>query len=229
MFADPFSVSLHAITRHPPPPGGRVARVRRGRARHVRARDPAGAVPRRRGGGRGALRRAGRSWPAGSARPRCSRTNPAWPSIEELAAWWRRPVLQACDGLPMAYPGGIDVVYDTVGKPETFEVGVRVLKARGTLVKAGVHAPGRWEGARCTSRRSRWSARTRSGSRRSTAQRKHAHRALPRPRRRRPGGPRPMLTHTFRLEQWRDAFLAIANQGRAGPSRWRSTFVDVCH
>ena len=24
---------------------------------------------------------------------------------------------------------------------------------------------------------------------------------------------RPMLTHTFRLEQWRDAFLAIANQG----------------
>ena len=39
----------------------------------------------------------------------------------------------------------IDVVYDTVGKPETFEVGVRVLASRGTLVKAGVHAPGRWE------------------------------------------------------------------------------------
>ncbi|MGB6511670.1 MAG: oxidoreductase, partial [Mycobacterium sp.] len=27
---------------------------------------------------------------------------------------------------------------------------------------------------------------------------------------------RPMLTHTFRLEQWRDAFLAIANQGESG-------------
>jgi hypothetical protein len=25
-----------------------------------------------------------------------------------------------------------------------------------------------------------------------------------------------MLTHTFRLEQWRDAFLAIANQGESG-------------
>nr|WP_241010891.1 hypothetical protein [Mycobacterium gordonae] len=45
----------------------------------------------------------------------------------------------------MAYPGAVDVVYDSVGKPETFEVGVRVLRARGTLVKAGVHAPGRWE------------------------------------------------------------------------------------
>jgi threonine dehydrogenase-like Zn-dependent dehydrogenase len=47
--------------------------------------------------------------------------------------------------LPMAFPGAIDVVYDTVGKRETFEVGVRVLKARGTLVKAGVHGPTMWE------------------------------------------------------------------------------------
>ena len=45
----------------------------------------------------------------------------------------------------MAFPGGIDVVYDTVGKQETFEVGTRVLKARGTLVKAGVHGPTWWE------------------------------------------------------------------------------------
>jgi NAD(P)-dependent dehydrogenase (short-subunit alcohol dehydrogenase family) len=27
---------------------------------------------------------------------------------------------------------------------------------------------------------------------------------------------RPTLTHTFALEQWRDAFLAIANQGESG-------------
>jgi hypothetical protein len=25
-----------------------------------------------------------------------------------------------------------------------------------------------------------------------------------------------MLTHTFSLERWRDAFLAIANQGESG-------------
>jgi threonine dehydrogenase-like Zn-dependent dehydrogenase len=27
---------------------------------------------------------------------------------------------------------------------------------------------------------------------------------------------RPMLTHTYPLDQWRDAFLAIANQGESG-------------
>ncbi|HET7666918.1 MAG TPA: hypothetical protein VFK56_12790, partial [Mycobacterium sp.] len=31
---------------------------------------------------------------------------------------------------------------------------------------------------------------------------------------------RPMLTHTSRLQQWRDAFLAIANQGRAAWCRF---------
>ena len=64
--------------------------------------------------------------------------------IEEAAAW-SGGVLRASDGLPMAFPGFIDVVYDTVGKQETFEVGTRVLKARGTLVKAGVHGPTWWE------------------------------------------------------------------------------------
>src|SRR6202044_3200818 len=65
--------------------------------------------------------------------------------IEELAAWSGGRLRKPLQGLPMAHPGGIDVVYDTIGKPETFEVGVRVLRSRGTLVKAGVHAPGRWE------------------------------------------------------------------------------------
>ena len=51
--------------------------------------------------------------------------------IEEATAW-SGGVLRESDGLPMAFPGGIDVVYDTVGKQETFEVSTRVLKARGT-------------------------------------------------------------------------------------------------
>ena len=50
--------------------------------------------------------------------------------IEELVAWGGGRLRQPLHGLPMAYPGAIDVVYDTVGKPETFEVGVRVLRPR---------------------------------------------------------------------------------------------------
>jgi len=76
------------------------------------------------------------------------RLGPDEEMLEDLAAWSGgvlRPTMEGLGGLAMCHPGGIHVAYDTVGKPETFEVGVRVLKARGTLVKAGVHAPGRWE------------------------------------------------------------------------------------
>ncbi len=45
----------------------------------------------------------------------------------------------------MAHPGGIDVVYDTIGTAGTSEVAVRLLAQRGTLVKSGVNAPERWE------------------------------------------------------------------------------------
>ncbi len=65
--------------------------------------------------------------------------------VESLADWSGGVLHSAFDGLPMAHPGGIDVVYDSVAKPETFEVGVRVLAERGRLVYTGVAVPGRWE------------------------------------------------------------------------------------
>ena len=45
----------------------------------------------------------------------------------------------------MTHPGHIDVVYDTIAKAETLEVGVRVLAERGRLVYTGVSTPQRWE------------------------------------------------------------------------------------
>ena len=64
--------------------------------------------------------------------------------IEE-AATWSGGVLRGTHGLPMAYPGGTDVVYDTVSHRDTLEVVCRLLKARGTIVKSGVHGPTPWE------------------------------------------------------------------------------------
>jgi threonine dehydrogenase-like Zn-dependent dehydrogenase len=116
----------------------------------------------------------------------------------------------------MAHPGAVDVVYDTVGKPESFEVGVRVLTSRGTLVKAGVHAPGRWEWSPLYFKEISWVGSNAFGVEEVDGQRKHAiehYLDLV------TGGRidlRPMLTHTFALDQWRDAFLAIANQGETG-------------
>ena len=212
VFADPFSVSLHAITRHPPPRSGRVLVYGAGslglcalailRALYpdvavaVVARFEAQAELARRFGAAVVL----------AHEPRLA-------VIEELVAWGGGRLWQPLQGLPMAYPGAVDVVYDTVGKPETFEVGVRVLAARGTLVKAGVHAPGRWEWSPLYFKEISWVGSNAFGVEEIDGRRRHAiahYLDLVADGR---INLRPMLTHTFRLEQWRDAFLAIANQG----------------
>ena len=190
-------------------------RVRSGIPRLVCARGAAGAVPAGRGGGRGALRRPGAvGTPVGRGQGAAARTPPCRRRGTRRAGGGR--LRQPLQGLPMAYPGAVDVVYDTVGKPETFEVGVRVLKARGTLVKAGVHAPGRWEWSPLYFKEINWVGSNAFGVEEVDGQRKHAiahYLDLVVDGR---VDLRPMLTHTFRLEQWRDAFLAIANQGESG-------------
>ena len=89
-----------------------------------------------------------------------------------------------------------------------------LLKAHGTLVKAACTDRPRGSGARCTSRRSAGSARTRSASRRSTACASTASQHyldLASAGRVDLTG---MLTHTFALDDWRDAFYALADQER---------------
>jgi threonine dehydrogenase-like Zn-dependent dehydrogenase len=215
VFADPFSVSLHAITRHPPPASGRVLVYGAGslglcavailRALYpevavaVVARFDAQAELARRFGAATVL----------AHEPRLA-------IIEELVAWGGGRLHQPLLGLPMAHPGAVDVVYDTVGKPETFEVGVRVLAARGTLVKAGVHAPGRWEWSPLYFKEIALVGSNAFGFEVVDGERKHAiahYLDLAAAGR---VDLRPMLTHTSGLGQWRDAFLAIANQGDSG-------------
>jgi threonine dehydrogenase-like Zn-dependent dehydrogenase len=215
VFADPFSVSLHAITRHPPPRAGKALVYGAGslglcavailRALYpevevaVVARFDAQAELAKKFGAVKVL----------AHEPRLA-------IIEEIVAWGGGRLRQPLQGLPMAYPGPIDVVYDTIGKPETFEVGVRVMAARGTLVKAGVHAPGRWEWSPLYFKEISWVGSNAFGFEEVDGKRQHAiahYLDLARDGR---VDLRPMLTHTFRLEQWRDAFLAIANQGDSG-------------
>jgi threonine dehydrogenase-like Zn-dependent dehydrogenase len=215
VFADPFSVSLHAITRHPPPRSGRVLVYGAGSLglcalAILRALYPnvAVAVVARFNAQAELVRRFGAATVLAH--------EPRLAVIEELVAWGGGRLRQPLQGLPMAHPGAVDVVYDTVGKPETFEVGVRVLTSRGTLVQAGVHAPGRWEWSPLYFKEISWVGSNAFGVEEVDGQRKHAiahyldlvvagRIDL-----------RPMLTHTFGLEQWRDAFLAIANQGESG-------------
>jgi len=218
VFADPFAVSLHSITRHPPPPGGRALVWGAGalgscavailRALHpdvevaVVARFDAQADLARRLGAHHVVRLA-----------------PAAALLEELAAWSGgvlRPTMEGLGGLPMCHPGGIDVAYDTVAKPETFEVEVRLLKARGTLVKSGVHAPGRWEWSPLYFKEISWVGSNAFGLETVDGVRKHGiehYLDLVAEGRVDLTG---MLTHTFALSDWRDAFLAVAEQATTG-------------
>jgi len=214
VLGDPFAVSLHSVTRNPPPPGGKALVYGGGalgatatailRALHpgvevmVVARFPAQAALARRLG--------------------ATVVDP-YPVelLLETAAAWSGGVLQRVDGaLPMAHPGGIDVVYDTVGTGETAEIGVRLLKARGTMVKSGVHAPERWEWSPLYFKEISWVGSNAFGVEEVDGVRLHgiAHylRLVEDGRIDMTG----MLTHTFRLDQWREAFIALATQADSG-------------
>jgi threonine dehydrogenase-like Zn-dependent dehydrogenase len=214
VFADPFAVSLHAITRHAPPRGGRVLVYGAGalgscavailRALHpdvevgVVARFPAQAR----------LARA-----LGAAR--VFEHEPLTALIEAVAAW-SGGVLHGQHALPMAYPGGVDVVYDTISKRESLEVACRVLKARGAIVKAGVHGPTQWEWTPLYFKEISWTGSNAFGIEQVDGVRKHgiAHyldfAASGRV------DLSAMLTHTFPLAEWRAAFGSLADQQRSG-------------
>jgi threonine dehydrogenase-like Zn-dependent dehydrogenase len=213
VFADPFAVSLRAVTRHPPRPGSKVLVY------------GAGAL------GQSAIAILGALYPTAEvmavARFEAQRqlaetlgavTVPHEPRLEviERVAEWSGGVLQPADGLPMAFPGGVEVVYDTVGAAETLEVGCRVLAAHGTLAKLGMHGAAKWEDTPVYCKELTYTGSNAFGIEEVEGVRKHgiAHFLDL------VGSGRvdltPMLTHTFRLEQWRDAFTALADQATSG-------------
>jgi threonine dehydrogenase-like Zn-dependent dehydrogenase len=214
VFADPFAVSLHAVTRHAPTPGSKVLVYGSGalgtsavailRALHpdvevgVVARFPAQA----------ALATA-----LGAARVFAH--EPLHGLIEAVAAW-SGGVLHGRHELPMAYPGGIDVVYDTVSKKASLEVSVRVLKERGTLVKAGVHGPTSWEWTPLYFKEITWVGSNAFGMEEVDGVCKHGiehYLDLVQDGR---VDLSPMLTHQFALDDWRAAFEVLATQESSG-------------
>ncbi len=213
VFADPFAVSLHAITRHPPQPGGRVMVYGAGAlgtsaTAILRALYPdVDVLVVARFEAQAAMARALGATVIGH--------EPALRVIEE-ATEWSGGVLQPADGLPMAYPGGIDVVYDTIGKRETFEVGSRVVRARGTIVKAGVHGPTFWEDTPLYFKEVSLVGSNAFGFEEIDGVRQHGishYLDLVADGRVDLTG---MLTHTFGLDDWRDAFVALATQDQSG-------------
>jgi threonine dehydrogenase-like Zn-dependent dehydrogenase len=214
VLADPFSVSLHAVVRNPPPPGGRVVVYGAGAlgitaTAILRALHPSVDVA--------TVAR----WPAQAALARrlgakVFEPEPRDELIAHLAEWSGAPLRRPWEGLPVLYPAHIDCVYDTVGYPQTVEVGVRVLAHGGALVQMGVASPARFEWTPWYFKELRLVGSNAFGIEEVDGRRQHAiahYLDLVRAGRIDLSG---MLTHTFELDQWRAAFRTLIDQGETG-------------
>jgi threonine dehydrogenase-like Zn-dependent dehydrogenase len=213
VFADPFAVSLRAVTRHPPQPGSKVLVYGAGALGQcaiaiLRALYPTVevmVVARFE-----TQRQLAETLGAFTVPP-----EPRLALIERVAAW-SGGVLQPADGLPMAFPGGIEVVYDTIGAAETLEVGCRVLGAQGTLAKLGMHGAAKWEDTPVYCKEITYTGSNAFGIENVEGERKHGIAHFLDMVKSGRVDLTPMLTHTFRLEQWRAAFSALADQEASG-------------
>lgn len=214
VLADPFAVSLHAITRNPPPEGGRAVVYGAGALGStavaiLRALYPSVEVA--------SVAR----WPsqkalAGRMGAVVFDHEPREALVEALADWSGGILRTPWEGLPVAYPGGIDVVYDTVGSAATIEVGLRVLKSRGALVQLGVSSPARCEWTPWYFKELRLIGSNAFGVEEVEGRRQHGiahYLEMASDGRIDLDG---MLTHTFALDDWRTAFAALAEQGTTG-------------
>jgi len=136
--------------------------------------------------------------------------------VRALAEFSGGVLRQPWQGLPIAHPGFVDRCYDTIGSPQTLELALRVMATRGVISVTGVHAAGRFEWSPWYFKEVSIVGSNAFGVEEVDGVRKHAiehyldfvrHRRI---------DISPMLTHTFRLDEWRDAFTTLARQDRTG-------------
>ena len=215
VLADPFAVSLHAVTRHPPTPGGHalvwgagalgLSAVAVLRALYP---DVAVAVAARHPAQQALAKRLG----ATVFDSELDRED----LVVALADWSGGRLHHPWAGLSIAHPGGIDVAYDTIGAPHTIEVALRVLAAGASLVVSGVHASERYEWSPQYFKEINLVGSNAFGIEEVEGVRQHAinhYLDLVQAGR---VDLRPMLTHAFPLQDWRDAFTTIAKQHETG-------------
>lgn len=215
VLADPFAVSLHGITRNPPPPGAKVV-VWGGGALGTSAIailralyptvDVAAVV----------LHPAQQALAADLGAHVVDAGTEPEAVVVALADWSGGVLYRPFEGLPIAHPGHVAVVYDTVGSPTTIEQALRVLATRGRIVVSGVAAPARFEWSPLYFKDAAIIGSNAFGVEEVDGVRKHAiEHYLDLVQAGRVDISK-MLTHTFRLERWREAFTTIATQHETG-------------
>jgi threonine dehydrogenase-like Zn-dependent dehydrogenase len=140
---------------------------------------------------------------------------PARAVIEGVAQQTGAEAVQPWRGLPVLN-GGVDVVYDTVGKPDTLEVGLRVTRSRGRISITGVEAPRRFEWTPLYFKEIAVIGSNAFGVEEIGGRRQHAMEWYFELVRTRGIDLTPILTHRFTLADWRRAFRIGFDQGATG-------------
>jgi threonine dehydrogenase-like Zn-dependent dehydrogenase len=135
--------------------------------------------------------------------------------IEQIGLATRAQTLRPWFGLPWLHGGGADVVYDTVGFPETVEAGIRIAAARAAIVITGVEAPRRFEWTPLYFKEISVIGSNAFGVEEFEGQRRHSMEIYLDLVKQGRIDATPILTHRFRLEQYVDAFLTCGDQRRS--------------
>jgi len=215
VLADPFSVSLHGILKRPPTAGGTALVYGCGtlgllgiailRALYPSVRVLAIA--------RFAHQRAlAERFGAAVVLPH----EPVTGIITRIGAETGAQVLKPWFGLPWLYGGGVEVIYDTVGLPVTVETGLRIAAARGAIVVTGVEIPRRFEWTPLYFKEIAVIGSNAFGVEEFEGRRRHAMEIYLDLVAQKRIDVTPILTHRFRLDRYREAFLACGEQGRSG-------------
>jgi threonine dehydrogenase-like Zn-dependent dehydrogenase len=122
-------------------------------------------------------------------------------------------ILHPPRGLPWLLRG-VDVIYDMVGSAESLEVGVRIANPEAPIVVAGVAMPARFEWTPHYFKEINLIGSNAFGVEEYGGQRMHAIEHYLRLVQEEKLDLTPLITHRFRLEQYREAFLVLHSKAR---------------
>jgi threonine dehydrogenase-like Zn-dependent dehydrogenase len=212
VLADPFSVSLHAILKAPPAAGAWALVFGAGvlgllSVVVLRTLFPAArvAVIARYSHQAELARRLGAE--------RVIQTRDAAELVESVAEMVDARVYRPSRTKPWLLRG-VDTIYDTVGTAETLELGVRVANPRAPIVITGVGAPARFEWTPLYFKEVKLMGSNAFGVEEVEGVRLHAMEHYLRLLAQGRFDPTPLVTHHFRLEQYRQAFLMMHSKAR---------------
>ncbi|HZR82998.1 MAG TPA: alcohol dehydrogenase catalytic domain-containing protein [Candidatus Binatia bacterium] len=220
VLADPFSVSLHSVLWHPPAPGDIVVVYGCGTLGMCAIEILNKLFP-----GVRIYAIARFDHQAELARRLGAIEVVPWRPVEGIIERFAEitgarevlPPIEGTGGLPMLHGArGVRVVYNTVGTPESVGVAIRIAGPRSTVVMSGVDTPARFEWSPHYFKEVNLVGSNAFGVEEWNGKRQHAMRHyfdLVRDER---IDLTPILTHRFRLDDYRDAFRAAHEQGESG-------------